>query len=682
MKLKGVSWIEAHFEKLFVGLMLLVCIGVLVLQFVFTSNTVDVGGREQTLGNAFQPAAQRAQEAIRQMQNEDPALPEFEATADLEAAYRERLASPVTPVAALEPFGSAPDGLSTLSGSDVTLSTRFAIFEPPTPQAPLAVAYRATLDPYEVEEREGLSAVLPAAQPFDTAWVSVELSIDDEAIEAAFRSDPDGAAGEIQPLPTDWWRAKRSILAVEAERQQLQVDGSWSAAEAVGRLPGFDEAVPLSPAPGNWSLLDERATSAGRRADAVLRPGFYGILEGEPWRPPSAVPSFADAERGEDEIRRLERELAGVRNRIEERREALGRVGQTGGDSGRPGGGRDSGGREGGGRQDAGGGNDDQQDAGRRRIEQLIERLEADEASVIERLEALGWTEAGGGVGEQGFDLESWLSDRREANGGIVSWIHDIRLDDGGVYRYRVRLVMANPLFGRAASLAEDLRDRASVPYVRSSWSGWSEPVDAGWSEYFFVESANAGAGLLGRARPTARGELFRFHYGFWRRVSVSLEPGDRFVGEVDLPEGLQVWDTERPAGEQAWRPAEEAEQPEDIVLLPESLAVAADAWLLDVVVSPFSSDTGLGGQVRAAFDAVIRRADGRVSRRSPDVERADPQYLRIVASARSGEAQVPSVPGEAGGRRANDDRFGPDGGRGDRDRGGDRDFPPGGGGG
>ncbi|MEM7678912.1 MAG: hypothetical protein AAF449_23275, partial [Myxococcota bacterium] len=314
---------------------------------------------------------------------------------------------------------------------------------------------------------------------------------------------------------------------------------------------------------------------------------------------------------------------------------------------------------------------DDQPESGdprERRINEQIERFEQQETDIIAELESLGWSEDG--VEGEAFDLESWLSGKREAGDPTPAWGHDIRLEQGATYRYRARLVMANPLFGRAASLADEQKDAAAAAFVRSPWSEWSEPVDTGWAEYFFVERANAGAGLGGRAQPTARGELYRFHYGYWRKAVVSLEPGDRFVAEVDLPEGLQIWDVELPANQQAWEPDATAPQPDGIQLLPETMPVSANAWLLDVVSSPFTTGSGLGGLEAVRFDAVIRGPDGLVSRRSPDQEKANPLYQRISSSARAGEDQVPSIPGV--GRRQRDqdpDREGFGGDRGD-DRG------------
>jgi hypothetical protein len=205
---------------------------------------------------------------------------------------------------------------------------------------------------------------------------------------------------------------------------------------------------------------------------------------------------------------------------------------------------------------------------------------------------------------------------------------------------------MANPLFGRQVSLAEDLLPLAEQPFVRSAWSDWSEPASVGWSEYFFIENASSGSTLGGSGSASARAELYRFHYGYWRVGSVALEPGDRFVASVELPKGLQVWDLQREAGQQAWKPEEGATQPAQLTLVPKELRVEADAWLMDVVPSAFTSSGGLGGTTQEVL-AVIRGPDGQLSRRSPLLEKSTPVYQIIRGSALAGQVQVPSVPGQ-----------------------------------
>ena len=213
-----------------------------------------------------------------------------------------------------------------------------------------------------------------------------------------------------------------------------------------------------------------------------------------------------------------------------------------------------------------------------------------------------------------------------------------------------------NPLFGRKSSLNEELHELADAKLVHSDWSGWGEPVGVSWDEYFFLTSASAGdIGNIGKASVTA--ELYKFYYGYWRKSTVSLEPGDRFVAEISLPDGLQTWDVEREASVQAWKPAEmgtdgteaEVEQVAGLEkqLLPTKLPVSADAWLLDVVSSPVAS-VGIGGQSTASYEAFVRGPDGLIMSRSPTADIKQPLLAVIKASSELGAEQLPRIPGQA----------------------------------
>lgn len=669
MKLKGISWIEANFEKAIVGVMLVVFLAVLVLQFVLQSR-VDVGGQKLALRQAFQPALREAEALSARMNDTDPELPAVDRESDPVAALLAMFEGSPSASASVAPFGRGVS-LSALEGQVQVAGNVFAAFEPPAPAQPRAAAYRATLDPYAIDElREELSSLLPPEQPYDLPWVSVQSSVDTAALRSAFEADPDGPTGEIQSLPPDWWAEKQSVLAVEFERQELLRDGSWTSPEPVGLLPGDTPAVDLAEVPANWRELDMLAIEAGRQEPVLLRASFYPILEGEPWTPPSEIELPQDVGERESEIRILERRLRAVRDNLESRRQALTGA-ATGNQPTREG-------EAGGGGHGGGGGEDRpaQPDAGpSSALQARIAQLEAQETELLAELVAMGWQEDNAATTrdrDQAFDPERFASEQKASVGAIPFWRHDIAVGNGSTVRYRARVVMANPLFGRQASLSEDIKPMGEVAFVRSAWSEWSDPVEVGWSEYFFIEDAAAGANLGGVVRgPTAQAELYRFYYGHWRRGTVSLQPGDRFVAEVDLPNGLQIWDTARPAAEQAWSPGEQTQQPQGISLIEDSLVVEADAWLLDVVPSSFMSGAGLSDRGQGVLNALIRGPDGRVSLRIPSEERLSPSYSPIRVSSNDGMTQIPRVPGQA---RRTDARL--SGGRDAGNRGRDRDTP------
>jgi len=675
MSAKGISWIEANFEKLIVVVMLLAFLVVLIFQFVLQSSAVDVGGSKVPLAKAFEPAERAAERLQSQINDPNPALPEQVETRDLAAEFDRALSGGVIQSETFLALGE-PLALEASSGDTIyAAGTQFAPFEPPATNKPVAASYRATLDPYAVQQIEGLAELLPSEQPFDTPWVSVQGTFSGPALRAAYENDPDGPSGPISPLPSNWWSQGVGVLAVEVERQQRDVEGNWGPTEVVQRLPGTPSLVDdLDETATNYRQLESIGVQATRNEDVILRPEFVQILEGEPWLPPAEVPDPNEVGDLKSQIKAYERQIASIDRDIEQKQAALAAP-TSGADRRDPTEGRDGGRRterpQPERRQPEQ--NTEQVDARTKNIQGQIDRLNNRKAEITTKLTALGWQPSDQVGIADAYDRSAYthtkpLLDTDEVN----FWVHDLAVEPGATYRYRTRLVFVNPMYGRKSSLDESLHELADAKLTISPWSEWSEPVGVSWDEYFFLTSATPGeAGNVGKTSATA--ELYRFYYGYWRKTEVALEPGDVFAAQVKLPDGLQRWDVEREASVQAWKPILEDAQntsgnntnPEltqvegiEEYLLPKTLPVSADAWLLDVVASPMAS-AGIGGSSTLSYEALVRGPDGQITSRSPSQDAALPLLAVIKASAELGANQLPRIPGQ--GPRQNF-RGGPDG--------------------
>jgi len=655
MSAKSISWIESNFEKLVVVIMLLAFLVVLIFQFVLQSSAVEVGGSKVPLADAFKPAERAAERLQSQINDENPTLPDAIETKDLAAEFERAISGDLLDttefLAIAEPLALEVSGDETIASAG-----EFATFQPPAPAEPIAASYRATLDPYAVEQIEGLAEFLPTEQPYDTPWVSVQASFDGTELQAAYENDPDGPSGPVSPLPRNWWSQGVGVLAVETERQKRGLDGSWGPAEPVNQMPGTVSLLTdLDETATNYRQLETIGAQAARNEDVILRPEFVSILEGESWVPPAEVPDPSEVGGLKSQIRTLERRLASIDRDIE-RKEAA----KTNAPDRNPGGGEDRNpGREGERRPPTRQPADDQTQTDPRvaAIQRQIDALNTRREGVVEQLTDLGWQPADKVGVADAFDYTKYTHEEPLLEADEVQyWIHDLDVEAGATYRYRTRLTFVNPLFGRKSSLNEELHELADAKLVHSDWSGWSEPVGVSWDEYFFLTSASAGdIGNIGKASVTA--ELYKFYYGYWRKSTVSLEPGDRFVAEISLPDGLQTWDVEREASAQAWKPAEvgtdgtetQAEQVAGLEkqLLPTKLPVSADAWLLDVVSSPVAS-VGIGGQSTASYEAFVRGPDGLIMSRSPTADIKQPLLAVIKASSELGAEQLPRIPGQA----------------------------------
>src|SRR4029078_257798 len=93
-------------------------------------------------------------------------------------------------------------------------------------------------------------------------------------------------------------------------------------------------------------------------------------------------------------------------------------------------------------------------------------------------------------------------------NPDVQVWVHDLNVEPGKVYRYRVKLAVSNPFFGRGSALLPDQQDLAKNALLYGQPSEWSEPVRVLDDQYYFITSA-AEADATGAARATA--EVFKF---------------------------------------------------------------------------------------------------------------------------------------------------------------------------
>ncbi|MEX2671261.1 MAG: hypothetical protein WD294_04025 [Phycisphaeraceae bacterium] len=111
-------------------------------------------------------------------------------------------------------------------------------------------------------------------------------------------------------------------------------------------------------------------------------------------------------------------------------------------------------------------------------------------------------------------------------------WAHDMFVEEGKTYRYRMRVSVVNPLFDRGSSLPEEQREEHDDLFLlHSDWSDWSTPQHVQPLRHFFFVggSANPSPGYV-----TA--EVWRFTQGAWFQNEFRVVPGDP-IGETTTVE-------------------------------------------------------------------------------------------------------------------------------------------------
>lgn len=714
MKLKGINPIEQHVEKIVVGVLVAVFVGVLAMQFLTQPNRVNVG-REKGLppSEAFVPVEREARSLAAGLEAPEPQLPEAPGLS-IASRFNDAFAGRMGPSSQATPLGAPPRirGVEAV----VVASSQYAPLAVPAPTGQVAAIYQGTISPVEVLRHPELASLVPSQQPFDKTSVSVEAVFNGVALKQALETDPDGAGQGVEPMPIGWWRDVATgndmieVLGVQLERETVRApDGSAGDASSrtiVPVIPGRPDML------SRWtrdvrSLGDVAPllSEAARESEEIQRPAFYDLIAGTPWSQPSEAAELgASADRAR-QVERLRRDLARVDGELANLRERLAQIPAPAAERPTPGGERQPpppprrGGPGAGGGGATGGDRERpraEEPAGNRAvIERQLRAKESERTRVVTRLEALGERVEGIDASAENRDADRAAFLGVLENPELRTWAHDLTAEPGAVYRYRLRVALNNPFYGR--NLQESQRSLAESSVVYSGWSEWTAPVEVPRSDYFFITSAEPRGEVS--ARPRATAELFVFYYGYYRSATVSLEPGDVLRGEARLPElKLANMDELRrvlagdapaatpgapaPGGVQPapgggrGRPGAgpgPGASPSDgrdespartqpgtgqapgasadglpswmSVDAPRSLPLSVDALFLDVARVAAASTSAVPGGERERFQAILRGLTGSVERRSPDLDRGSAIFRWVENSARAGQTQgAPTV--------------------------------------
>ncbi|MFI4917334.1 MAG: hypothetical protein ACIAS6_12615 [Phycisphaerales bacterium JB060] len=651
MKLKGVGFFEAHIEKLLLGLMVAVAAGVVVMQFSTNPNAVNIGNQELRPERAYDPVERKAQEVDARMSATDVSPPEVDGRTAMLTEVDDRVMGAVSPQPRITAMG-APAEIDEALFKGQAEDVEYAVVTPPAPSQPVVASYAGTLDPSLLAENEDLAAIVGPAQPFDIAMVSVEVTYDGTELAEMFRS---GGTGEIRSIPINW-RRNIEALGLQLERQERLSDGSWGSTTVIDGLPGeqtlyeFLQVDAAADALGRDQLASD-ARLAYEEAPAYRRPYPLRTIAGAEWKPPTVYQQELAAQGGadkQDQARRLLSQRANEERALDRNQQELddNSEGQGGG---RRGAGRDPG-------QDP----DDQPTD--RRTQQLLrqqEQIEARIADLDAQIRALGYDpQTGQPIAVAGFTDET-VDERLLEDDNARLWAHDVTAQPGKTYRYRTRLAVNNPMFGREPVLIEEQRPLAASPVLFSEPSAWSNPVVVAPKTAFFLASASDGrGGALGPNEPSASIEVFTFYYGYYRRSTLTLRPGEMVATEADMPDDLRLpvlamgpegeGEVPPPTGRGGGREGvvgaspdptggEETDQQGDPV--PDKVSATMDVYLVDVTFEPIQAEA-LGDRTTQAV-AYFSQVDGLgLMRRVASTDRSGTLYRMLTKSAQEGRDQ------------------------------------------
>ena len=678
-------------------------------------NEVDYDGTKVPPSQVLERLGTKADGLLSSMNDPEPNLPVLE-TPDLAGMYAARLESSAfdAPRLASAPMG---EGFSLAFTEVENVNGPVTPLRLPDPESIMAVSQWTTVDPFFAAANPGLDPYLPTAQPMDKVSVTIEANVNGELIEEALRTAGEGGRAIPSHWWSEGGRGVIEVLTVSAERQRLNADGLWGDAEIVedvrwstGLLEAFNEGAPEDDTM-DWdglkaSDLRELSSIAQNDPSLVSQPSFIPSIAGVEWVRPSKVSEREARLKVEAQIGRLEREIENLERDIAQIEE------QRGAQSGRQASRQTQ-------SQQGGGGNSVvvQRNPGNRsntrnnRPDPLQQRIDAKRSEIAERQESLDELYeqldefAQSGIGQSAQPRRSAPASQTARQGGPVViggggpviigggssndprsrttrrspstirtpgvespgplldldeysvWVHDFTAEPGATYRYRLRYGVNNPLYGRERSLGSeepDLIALAAEPVVESDWSDWSEGVQVGRASYFFVTNARD-SGQLGQSASAATAEVFRMFYGYYRKHTISLEPGDAVQGEFRLPDDLPLFavgeveaaeldeyfaerDTDQASVQRpvvAGDDEEEAGERDWLTLVEPRYPLAVDAVMLDVAEYPVVDDAAFaGGRARRIMEVVFFDPISGVVARRPDRDQEMPEYLAVQQSA------------------------------------------------
>jgi hypothetical protein len=508
--------------------------------------------------------------------------------------------------------------------------------------APVVAADVFNVDPTQFEENPQIAAQFDEAQPTDMRAVTIESTLNVEDVRAALNVGRD--QDDMHAIPLTWYEDDLYIVDVKLERQELQEDGSWSEPITVPTLPGqgnLRDILHGETKPPLEELIEQR----NEIALDIERPAFFNVRTNQWRRPSEAVAEVAEPEqreedlspigRVESQIRRLYDQIADIERQKENLQEQIDR------DQERE---RDRGGRT---RQD-----NPRIESLKRRIESLdgrIASIEEDIAELEDRALTIdpdwespfdrsgrlreeepeeGERSMFGPRGEEEREMSRRdevppLLEREEA----PLWGHDITVDPGATYRYRISYAVLNPFVDKATRLSESQQHLAESLAVYSEPSAWSEPVQVPAEVYYFVTAASPPQQGTPVARASVR--MYQYYEGFWRYAEASLEPGD----ELEKTLNVSVLPAEPEQGGRA----------QDVQT--SSLTMSIPVTLLDVVERPIKRLSELNTET-VEYEAVLADDSGRIVLRRPHLEVADPSLGWLDRMVSQGEAFLEGLEG------------------------------------
>lgn len=583
MRTKDFGFFQQHVEKIVLGLGLLVLLGVGATQFLLGEpNAVELENKSVAPGDIKDTVVIKAERLKNDLGKESP-IPEIVIPKYAESFVR-LFGLPVATdqsLAAIDAPGIASVWLNVVSPKylDLLLPT------PPVPIDVLATSGHGVLDDGG-DRAFAFRQIIGDQRPADFSYVSVSAEFSFDELTKRYRAED---VPQNQRIDEGLWRERMAITSVRLLREELNVlTGEWGDKKTITPLPGQIAVVPEDRPELSFEQSQELESWIRQNQPDIRRPIFPQIANG-PWNPPGVD----DRKFTPEQLQRreeLERIISTAQRRIDRLSGNEGRDDGRGNRS-RPdrrqndfddlggipddlGGGGGRGGRPD--RSARGGGRDRGTDRGNnerpdRESQQLMKAEEELYEAQRELNELLGIDEEDlaaenrnrlpGGGDFDGFDPIEMMnpedfavpgagavpggygnlprrtgSQTEDVPEAVKVWAHDLTVEPGKTYRYKVLVSVLNPLYRFPRLNPEQKKNNENRISIGPSqdeidntpWSISAE-VTLDPLHYFFVTSGNKDA-------KRADFEVWTVFNGIWRNKEFVEFPGNEVGGNAEFP--------------------------------------------------------------------------------------------------------------------------------------------------
>lgn len=528
-KIKGIPFWEQYLEFMVIGAVLVVLVLFVAMQFIGSGNVVS-NLKPSDVNEKLGAEARRLDAMLS---------PDAGSTTPSEPALRydefsQRLAASVGGAQPLpQLYAFVP-----IEFTGVGVGTDIEFVEPtlPAPTRAIAVQHFDSLADGVVEQYDELRGRF-TQPPHDVSWMTVGALFDRDAILRRLREG--GNSGGPAPIPASWLE-RVFVVNVKLERETY-ANGQFGNRRVVDVLPSqFHLRSELEGTIGA-GMRDSILTML--RDDAVQRqliqPTFLPTRNGS-WLPPDMTPEKPGRDLEDDQIdaeklirerQRLVAERENVRRELGDLGDPAPTPGPTPGPtprgpggpipppSGPPGGGGGLGGPQQPGGGGAGGGARPVDENRRRELNRRLVTLDRRILNIERVLQQHNIN----------YDRDSIAPTEIDAR---LVWAHDMDIEPGKTYRYRIVVEAYNPFFARKMNLIPAQQHLADSFTLVSQPGEWSEPIYVRPPIQTFITRASVQAqGSIGGDTRRATAEVYRYFDGRWWSQQFNLEPGNRIGG-------------------------------------------------------------------------------------------------------------------------------------------------------